>query len=290
MKRLAILGVAAAVGMSACTSQVSSGLSTFADSETPTTSVQESNASASAVSTPPGTTMAFTSTTNPPALPESFADFLDDGFGPQWGWIPGSSVEGDRSVIDVTFTDGRRIEMLYPAAWPLDEYGWTPDTNIVYEFDEPREDGSSVIHAQLLFVHGADGEWTFQLHPMSVWSNEELALAEAHVRLRKEANGFVTVTTTRPFSHYTRDPDQAPFNPDFSGGEAGMYVDDILGLSSTGPCIDDPANPYPTREPLGVTWCDDDAGVTVAFLVPEIYHDEILDNVDLQPVTAGPAG
>lgn len=225
-------------------------------------------------------------TTTPPA---SLAEYLGSGSGSGAGLVPESKTEGDRSVIDLSFTDGRRVEIVYPSSWPLDQYGWTPDTDIVYEFDEPRDDGSSVIHAQLIFSYGTDGEWTASIHPMSVWSSEELAVAESHFTLHEESNGFVTVETTRPLSHHTRDPDQAPSVSDFKG-EAGIYVDDILGLASTGTCVDDPQNPYPLRESHGITWCDEDAGVTVAFLVPTEYHDEILSNVDMRLVTAGPGG
>lgn len=229
--------------------------------------------------------------TVPPPLPETFAEFLRAGLGTQqsrWGMTPGKFQEGDRSVIDVTFTDGRQIHLLYPADWPLDEYGWTPNTRVVYEPDQPRQDGGSVIAAQLIFTHGEDGEWSMDLHPMASWTEEELDLARSNITLHKQANGFVTVTTTRPFSHFTRDPGQTPLSPDFQHGAASVYTE-ILGLASEGGCVNDPQH-YPLRESHRITWCDEDAGVIVAFLVPEEYHDEILDNFDLRLATTGPGG
>lgn len=272
MKYLQGLGVAAALAISAC----SNPAGTLAPADPPNISAPIQPTSST--------------TTSTPELPASLAEYLHGEIESKWGLIPESSVEGDRSVIDVTFTDGRQVEIVYPTPWPLDQYGWTPDTNIVYEFDEPREDGSSVIHAQLIFGLGPDGEWRMGIHPMSVWSDEELAFAESLVALDEEPNGFVTVRTIRPLSHYTRDPDQAPFNPDHKGGEARIYIGDILGLASTGTCVDDAEYPYPLRQTHGVTWCDNDAGVTISFLVPEEYHDEILDHLDVRLVTAGPGG
>lgn len=273
MRYQPILGVAVALALSACTNPAATVVTTEVSVSAPDAPIQPTSSTA----------------TSTRQLSGSLADYLADGPSFDWGLIPESSVEGDRSVIDVTFTDGRRVEIVYPSSWPLDQYGWTPDTDIVYEFDEPRDDGSGVIHAQLIFSYGTDGEWTTSIHPMSVWSDEEIALAESHMTLHKESNGFVTVETTRPLSHHTRDPDQAPFASDFKG-EAGIYVDDILGLASTGTCVDDPQNPYPLRETHGITWCDEDAGVTIAFLVPEEYHDEVLDNLDVRLVNAGPGG
>jgi hypothetical protein len=138
----------------------------------------------------------------------------------------------------------------------------------------------------LLFALGPDGEWRITISPMSVWSDEELGVAKSNVTLRTESNGFVTAETTRPLSHLTRDPGQAPLAGDFRG-DARMYVDNILGLASTDQCIEGPGSPYPLREPNVVTWCDEDAGVIVAFLVPEQYHDEVLAEMDFRLITAG---
>lgn len=258
----------------------------------PTSSITTSPASVTTAATNASTSIATpTLTATPgPSLPESLTDFLHAELGVQRGLIPGSSTEGDRSVIDATFTDGTRVHILYPTDWPIDEYGWTPSTDVVYELDEPRYDGASVIHAQLLFTYGTDGNWSMRLEPMAIWSDAELALAKSSIELHKEANGFVTVTTTRPFSHYTRDPKQAPFSPDFRGRSPWIDVDDILGVTATDTCAEDPEHPYPQRETGRITWCDEDAGVIITFAAPQIYHDEILDNVDVRLVTGESGG
>lgn len=278
MRCLPVFGAAVILAMAGCTDSPAA-VSTLVPSTTPassTTSAPDLDSTSTIAATAPATTQP----------PRPLAEYLSEGTGAGAGLLPSSQVEGDRSVIDLTFTDGRRVEVVYPSAWALDQYRWTPDTYIVYDFDEPRQDGSGAIHAQVLFALEPDGEWTMTLHPMSIWSVQELEIAKSNVTLHTESNGFVTVETTRPLSHFSQDPGQAPIAADFRG-DAGMYVDDILGLASTDQCIEGPESPYPLREPNVVTWCDEDAGVIAAFNVPEQYHDEVLAEMDFRLITAG---
>lgn len=95
---------------------------------------------------------------------------------------------------------------------------------------------------------------------------------------RTEANGFVTVRTTRPLSHFTDDPDQGPIRGDIDEG-AEMHIGVLVTLIS-GCHPDTPV----TATSSFVYWCDVDANVAIHFTTDPQHFEFVLANFNIFPL------
>ncbi len=192
------------------------------------------------------------------------------------GFQPNAVSVGGRTAVDVTFTDGRRVSVEFPSEWRLEEHSWSPQTRLVLE-QEDSATGWSLRYAGLSFSYSDQSGWAPHVMFRPEWTDEEKALVPDLLDWSTEANGFVTVRTTRPLSHFTDDPDQGPIRGDIDEG-AEMHIGVVVTLTSG--CHSDPA----TATPSFVYWCDVDSSVAVHFRTDPRHFDFVLANFNIVPL------
>lgn len=186
-------------------------------------------------------------------------------------------VEGDRTTVNVSFTDGRSVDVSYPSSWYLHEHIWKPGTGIILWLDEPRDNGQGYLYASLDFAFNGT-TWTESIRFRPEWTDEEEDLALELLDISIASNAFVTVRTTPPLYHFTPDPVQRPPVGEELGA-AWILVGDTIRLDS-GCSSDTPVSRYQGA----LHWCDADAGVAVTFYTSSDHYDQILKDLDFDLV------
>jgi len=185
------------------------------------------------------------------------------------------SVQGNRTTVNVTFTDGKTFDLVYPTEWGLADHSWVPQTDLILELEEPRQNGLGYLWASATFTYSTANGWIPSITYRPEWTDEEKSFAEEAMVLTQQDNGFVALQTTPPLRHSSTDPDQGPTIADLRS-PAILNIGGLVELHDE--C--DPTSETVTTDSY-VSWCDADARVAVVVFTAPQYHDEVIAALDV---------